>query len=257
MPARIDIPKEELKKLYWEKGLSTKNIGFSIGLSKGCVLNNMHRQKIKLRNKNIAKNIALKSKLPDEFNTNTYSFQYLFGVAYGDGCVSNRRLVMYVKDLDFIKKFIEHGKKLGFKPTLLKNRRKNKYPLWGTSIYNKAFIELLKKQKLEITHGFINGFIDSEACVVPSSKQMSIYNNDKKILHLISDFLSKKHMNNHLYVRKARQPTSINPKKCNIKKYNYQLTICGKQNLINFHKHFHFSIKRKQDKLDTIVKSYR
>lgn len=260
MPARIDIPKEELERLYWKEGLSLNKASSIMQCSKRCFQQNMARNNLPRRTRITALRRSRKSILPQQFKKNSYSYKYLCGISYGDGCLTGRALQLFAKDNDFVNNFIKQGKALGFKPTILTTKlKRKKSPLFGSQICNKALVDLIRNSKLKISTTFINGFIDSEACVshCKYTRQITIHNTDFKLLSKISEFLTNKFIENRICTRKNVQPYQINQNHCNIKKYIYYILICGSKNLKSFKNIFKFSIIRKQEKLLSMISSYQ
>lgn len=197
----------------------------------------------------IIKNNQAKS-LPKQFNPDTYAYQYLLGVLAGDGSIcGNRAFVLGVKDNDFRKKFILLGNYLGFsvksyKPKTIKTS-------FGKTIQYRACIYILNfcnrlqydTKNIIVSKGFLEGFFDSEGtvCMSGTARCVRVTNRNGDILKKIKYFLNKNNIKPCFFINHGQ----------------YILQISDKNSLIKLHRHFHFSIKRKQDRLDAIVKSYK
>jgi len=259
MPEMLKWSNEEkdfLRLIYPEMGATGFNIKFK-KRSYSAILTKAYRLGVR-RNKR-------GGKLPLPFNKNfdssSYAYNYLLGVTCGDGHARKdcNAIVLIVTDKDFRDEFIKQGIILGFNPkSFFVNKDGNRKKIFGARIHHKLLVERVHSdiRDLKITVGFLNGFIDSESNVgfynkyktnSNMNRSLAIYNSDEEILLKIKTFLLEKGIESHFY------------KKNRIKKYckpEFILMIFGKNNLINFHNFFHYSIKRKQDRFDAMVKSY-
>lgn len=239
---KLDIPKKYLYHLYWKRGLSTMFIAKQFGCCDWTIRFYMKKYNIKRRPSNVPK------PLPKQFNMNSYAYHYFFGVFMGDGYAGKYQFVLGITDKDFMDNFIKQAKKLGFNQKMYIVKKKNRKDIFKVIISSKILANELNDQvkSFKITKGFVEGFIDSEGSVHFNEKikqrWVCIVNTNKKILKQIQSYLLFFGIKSNIYVNKN---------KC------YRIQIGTKQGLINFHKHFNFSIKRKQDRLDAIVKSYK
>lgn len=249
---QIDIPKEELERLYWKEGLSTLKIADELSVCKRTVINKMNLFGIKRRDSSVSHIISLSLSC----DINSHSFAYLLGVYYGDGSSNDRCFRVAVKDKDFILNVQSHIVSLGFPKYKITKRVNNSSFIWDVNVSRKLFVNLLNKDfdlfsfKKKWISYFLMGMFDSEGCV-KKNKCVTLSNNNISLLRECSDLLKIFNIDSKIgkgYIGslgfKSNNPI-------------YEMYITHRRNLVPFHKYFHFSIKRKQDRLDAIVKSYK
>lgn len=243
MPAKIDIPREELKRLYWKKGMSCSKIGALYNQTSSSIEHKLKSKNIKRRNGN-TKELPMIIRNPE--------FYYLLGTLHGDGSIQKTSFRLQVNDKDFAKKTHDSFCSLGIRPTDIIRTSDNR---WLIMFHGKKFIDMLlnsnvpsnKNSKIE----YLNGLFDSEASVIWDKyrhKQISFVNTSDKVLKNIKKILTEFRIKFY-----ESKPFKTNKSK----KFARHIIIGTQSNVIRFHHHFHFSIKRKQDKLDAIVESYK
>lgn len=240
---KLSIAKSELEELYWNQNLSISETSKKIGLTRMQTYHQMKKADIKLRNR-----IKALPKFIDPMITITKEYAYIMGVIQGDGTISKSyQFKLEVKDADFAENFIKCLMKIGVKTKLKKTnppylrvqfRRKNLALLLNKS----SFRKLTQQQKIS----FINGIYDSEGSIRKGSIRLAMSN--KTIISDIYQIFKSFGMNPKTSTKKGIKEGY---------KTMYHINLHNQKSFVKFHTHFHFSIKRKQDKLDAIVKSYR
>jgi len=255
---RMEITKQELEDMYWGQNLSLNEISKITNINKTKIYREL--KPIRTISESQSRAIPILTQ---------YEIGYILGVSWGDGWISGRNgknhfMYLEAKDMDFIENFWIQSKKLN--PSII-TKRKNR-SCFSVHFSHKNFCDYIKSlQPLSLKHesviGFIEGFIDSEAFV----SNMKYYDSPqgkkpyrKVVIHNTN--LSKQTII-QLILKRFDIDSTIRSRTCKTKfsKFKdfktYDLAIENKKSLINFHNNFHFSIKRKQDRLDAIVKSYK
>lgn len=226
---KIIFPKKLLKKLYIIDKLSVRQIGKKLKTSRSNVYRLLIEHNVPLR--------KWVKEIPKQFNPNSYAYHYLLGAIIGDGHIGRNCINFSVIDKDFVGKFTKMAKQLGFDP-----HKYNYGKFYFVIIYNKKFCDFIRKRKIKITKGFIDGFFDAEGCVYfrGKHKTITITNNNKQVLSLIKKYLNSLKIQSLYYPLRLNIPTLI---------------IVRRNSLLEFNEHFKFSIKRKQNKLSDIINS--
>jgi len=208
-------------------------------------------------------------KLKRGYNSLSNNLAYILGVILGDGhlaIMENVKRPSYytllkVKDKDFaleFKKRLENWSGHKVKYYLHKNG------FYYSILYSKDATKFLKsfninqilKSKKKIKYHFLKGLFDSEGCIAGSNLQkrryatriIKFFNNKSKIIKLVSKILKEIGINHSI---RSRIHSGFGSQKL-----QYEITICGKENLYKFYKDIGFSIKRKQNKLIKVLNSY-
>lgn len=234
------INKSDIVKCY-VSGLTLREIGEKYNCSSSNILHYMKKYGIKRRPQS-----SVPRALPYNLDFNSYAFQYIAGALYGDGCIAKRSLILSVKDMDFRDFFVKQSLSLGLN---IKAYPINNDGMFSGIIYSKLFVEVMNRYNKTpvIDCAFVNGFADAEGSVENSMmKSVRLFNGNEQLLNYICDFLESLDIHSYILEHKEKKPYNT----------TYALVITRKENLVKFHSHFHFSIKRKQDRLDAIVKSY-
>jgi len=240
LPTKIDISKKKLERLYWKEGLSINKISKRLSLNKNTIYDMMVQKHIQRRNYSNALRFSIKE-------PNKQTLAYLAGVLAGDGNInSNGTFELQTIDHDFaVHTFNRLDSIAPAKFIKLKRKTSAGNPVFSIRLHRRKFNDLLQKVKItNITHKnwFINGIIDSEACVNNSNRTVSIYMDNKNLLIQIQSYLKSQKIHSRLYCRNG---------------LHYSLVIIRKDSILKFHKYFRFSIKRKEDKLKQIILNYR
>ena len=182
---------------------------------------------------------------------------YILGVLLGDGNILYNRIRIALKDKDFIfkcQKCIKICLKEKCKIKKRKNNRfKNSY-LYHLN-FNSIIISQIIQQDLKKIHklknkkkfiSFLEGIYDSEGCVDKDRVRIRLIMRDysKRTINLISIFLTYLKIN--FIIRKFRA-----------KNRDWIIITINEKNSIIFHQHIHFSIKRKQKRLENYYKIYQ
>jgi hypothetical protein len=191
---------------------------------------------------------------------------YVLGVMLGDGTKTKHHIFLNVIDKDFALNFKEKlenwsGIKAKIHEREPKGNRKRLYCLYFSSIKAIAILNSLIRQRKDIRIfmkfpridilklpykcqiAFLEGLYDSEGYVSISNYNIEFVNKNKQLIFLIKRVLKKlRIISSKSYISQ----TGISSFK-----------IHQKENILKFHKHIHFSIKRKQENLNLLVNIYR
>jgi len=240
MLAKIDIPSAKLNKLYWNKKLSITDIAAKLGYNRKTIYTHMLQQHIQRRSYSEALRFPIR--IPSDKN-----LSYLAGVLAGDGNInSNGTFELQTIDHDFALNTFKQLEKIApAKLVALKRKTSAGKTVFSVRLHRKAFNDIL--QKINFTDAtrknmFINGILDSEACINNSNRTISIYMDNGKLLSQIQSYFMSRKIHSRLYCRNGK---------------HYSLTIIRKYSIIKFHKIFRITIIRKQNKLNEIILSYR
>lgn len=250
MPAKIEIPKEELKRLYWKEGLSLSKIAKKLNAGRSTIFYTMKRNKIKLRSRVEALHREF------FFSPSIDDLGYIIGVLYGDGCISKtKQFSLTVKDLDFSNRMKESLSQFNIFPkTHTQYISKKNY--YNIKFRRNKLIEILSNiapEDLNIRQRiqFLNAMFDSEGCVRDPANcktpDIRLAISNQKLIKFISKELNTYSITHTITTRP--------PQKQGYKKM-FHLRI-GTSNAKKFSKIYTFSIKRKQDRLDDIVRYYK
>lgn len=176
-------------KLY-DQGFSTWKIGEAFGYLNVCVINNLRKAGVKLRNRSDAnKTLEVNRDYFREIDTHTKA--YLLGLFYADGNVHKDTFTIVLQDrdkylLESIAKEIGMTGRLGFR----KPRGITKRDAWSLRVYDKEFCSHLRKwgivprktSRLEFpefldkqfTYSFLHGLLDGDGCVSVCQANLAI-----------------------------------------------------------------------------------
>ncbi len=168
-------------KLLYEQGLSTWKIGSLFGYKNVCVINNLKKAGMVLRNRSDTnKTISVNRDYFREIDTHTKA--YLLRLFYADGNVSKDSFTLALQEPDkylveAIAKEIEFTGELGFRPP----RGLGKQNMWVLRIHDQTFCDRLRKlgvvprktSKVSFPYfiskdfywSFLHGLFDGDGCV--------------------------------------------------------------------------------------------
>lgn len=199
--------RELMVKLY-NQGFSTWKIGKTFGYLNVCVINNLKKAGIKLRNRSDAnKSLTVDRDYFREINTHTKA--YLLGLFYADGNVHKDTFTIVLQDqdkylLEAIAKEIGMSGELGFR----KPRGITKRDAWSLRIYDKEFCSHLRKWGIvprktsqlefpkfldrQFTYSFLHGLLDGDGCVsVCQTKLVVCFAGSPAITRSIKEIVEK------------------------------------------------------------------
>jgi hypothetical protein len=197
--------------------------------------------------------------LPQSAHKMSPELAYVLGVMLGDGTMSNYSLRLIVKDKDFALKFKQKLEKWNGYSIELKRVSEKRYKkhYWKVIFHSKKACKILKKYKENIRKimlnaprkcqiAFLEGLYDSEGYVslIKHGKRIFFCNTKKRLVKLVCHLLSY-----------FKIETSINKHKTAHQDIYYSIT-SKRENVLQFYKYIHFSIARKQDRLNQIISSY-
>lgn len=203
---------------------------------------------------------------------NDLEISYLIGALIGDGCYSydikynNIRVIFAASDKDFVervKKIIYSNFKINLNINEIKLSEKNKnwrdhYKISSRILYKQLMKYLPDKNKIPffIKNGdlkrkaaFLSGFFDAEGGISLSTiksrkvldRRLHLHSKDINFLNKVKQYLLS--FNIDSFIQKGNKA--------------YVLNIWGFKNLSLFQKLIGFKIKRKKDKLEETIKSYK
>jgi intein-encoded DNA endonuclease-like protein len=251
MPAKIEIPKAELERMYWKEGISSLEIARKLHVCKRTVLHRMQDFGIARRTSALSN----RNPLPSRCNKFSPDMAYILGVYHGDGSANDRSFRLAVKDKDFAEHAAVRLEKLGFPRPKLRLRKNHDSTLWEIFISNKNFVELLNgswdldfSPRKNWTKHYLMGLFDSEGCV-KMNKCITFSNTDTELVeNIVKPMLNSFGIQSHIYRNGAGTYGT---------KDVLELGITGKNNIRSFHKYMRFSIKRKQERLEGIIHDYK
>lgn len=170
-----------MKILYEQHNLSTWKIGKFFGYKNVCVINNLKKMGVVLRNRSDAnKTIAVNRSYFQQIDTHTKA--YLLGLIYADGNVykDSFTLALQSPDKPLLEKIateIGYGGSLSFR----KRQKINYQDVWALRVHDREFCDTLKKlgvverktSKVSFPYflnpqfywSFLHGLLDGDGCV--------------------------------------------------------------------------------------------
>lgn len=254
----LKISEEELRDLYWGKGLSLRQIGRLVGRSTEVVVRRMKRYGIPRRPRGDRPKPVDLSPCPE--------LAYVFGVCKGDGSVHAdvRSKSYYISlgcmDKDFTEEFRRCLEKITgkrIKVYLCSNRQ------YLVSIRSKMLYGFLKGNPMWLAETFPNEFVkglaDSEGCASLVKKttspgntrvypKVSISNNDLELLLEVKKLLAVLGIRAGVYLSKEGKGT---------RKPSYELYMARKESVLKFAKLVGFNIARKRGVLESYFQTMK
>lgn len=170
-----------MKILYEQHNLSTWKIGKFFGYKNVCVINNLKKMGVVLRNRSDAnKTIAVNRSYFQQIDTHTKA--YLLGLIYADGNISKDSFTLALQSpdkplLEKIAAEIGYSGNLGFR----KRQKINRQDIWTLRVHDREFCDTLKKlgvverktSKVSFPYflnpqfywSFLHGLLDGDGCV--------------------------------------------------------------------------------------------
>ena len=200
---------------------------------------------------------------------------YVIGVMFGDGCVGFRRagrayryrIRLKVVDKDFAEEFKRCLEALGLKPSLRLERDKTRCDRWCVEANSKILYEFLKRPKEKLFEvakkypiEFLRGFFDSEGTVYLNPKNPRIArvrasNYDLELLEFMKVLLLDLGIYSTIYITKKKgEQSNIRGKIYKYRKNFYIIDISRKDSVKKFAINVGFTIRRKQNKLETFLR---
>jgi intein-encoded DNA endonuclease-like protein len=202
------LTKEKLYDLYWNQGLSSREIAKMHGISYKKVLKLMRKFGIPRREPNnpYTKEWWKPEKSPE--------LAYVIGVIVGDGNadIGNNKVTLGTKDIEFAEAFKNAIEKIGLHVWIRWRKDRKR---WVVTCQKQEFARFLKQFKevprkiLEWVVSedekrmFIRGFYDSEGSITLSSRgniQYRIYNTNLELLEICQKFLTDLGIESKMYV---------------------------------------------------------
>lgn len=203
--------------------------------------------------------------LPHVASSMSTDFAYVLGASLGDAHIEThpgrKGVTLNVRDKDFALVFMTHLEKWSEKTPYF---HLDKEGFYIVRTYSKEIAEFIKEFNLEdvlsapmeIKRYFLKGLFDSEGSVgisnldIPrkASRHIGFYNSNKNLIRITHKVLKQLNIKHHINTRIHSGFGS--------KKTQYEIIITGFRNISLFKKLVGFSIKRKEDKLDILLRSY-
>lgn len=200
MNKSLSPPKEELKRLYWDKLMSLAEMGKIYNCCSVTMMRWMARYGISRRAR--SELFHIKPKL--EW---TPDLAYIVGVVFGDGNIFRNRITLAVVDETFAFSFKTASEKIGLRPCLYIKKFSEKYPNWKdqyvVAAESKLFCNWIQKlTPVEINRipnelflYFVKGFYESEGCFALNGRfpyfVLKMSNMNKELLSIIWDRLKR------------------------------------------------------------------
>ncbi len=175
----------------YQDGFSTWKIGEAFGYLNVCVINNLKKAGLTLRNRSDAnKTISINREYWDVVDTPTKA--YLLGFFYADGNMHNDSFTIALQERD---KYVleDMAKEMGYTGELSfrKKQAPNKQNMWALRIHDKVFAESLRRigivarktSNLEfpkfldknLVYAFLHGISDGDGCISVYDKRSLTY----------------------------------------------------------------------------------
>lgn len=253
-----------MKKLYVEYGLSTWRIGKVMGYLNVCVLNNLKKAGVKLRNRSdAAKRLEVKRDYFKDIDTHTKA--YLLGLFYADGNIHKDTFTVALQEpdkylLEDISKELGMTGKLGFR----RRRGLGKHNMWALRVYDVEFCSYLRQWgvvprktselkfptflKDEFYYSFLHGLFDGDGCVsVTQNNQIRVcLAGSPQITADIRDILISKYgIHGRRYITKNSKGTCLAINGLESVRFLSEMYRCS---------HSLFSMSRKKDKFIDFLK---
>lgn len=201
-----------MKDLYENHGLSTWKIGKAMGYLNVCVIKNLKKAGVKMRNRSDAnKTIEVNRTYFDSIDTPTKA--YVLGFLYADGNLSKDSFTIALQERD--KYILESmAKEIGYTGGLSfrKKQATNKQNMWALRVHDATFAESLrgvgivpqKTSKVRfptfldksLTWAFIHGLSDGDGCVYCVNNAIRfVLAGAEMMVKDIQDILSKEDIN--------------------------------------------------------------
>jgi intein/homing endonuclease len=194
---------------------------------------------------------------------------YVLGSIAGDGFIINSSIGMNVKDKDFALAFRE-----AFEREFNKEGKLHFYNgLWRIIFHSVELVNLfrnfnmfnlIKEGNREVKCAFLRGFFDSEGSASlniirgkgHADRKIEIANKNYKLLLFCKNLLENLGIETRKMDKRIREERFFKNRKLPILEY-FRFTLKeNKDNFLKFRNLIGFSIKRKQEKLESIINSY-
>ncbi len=184
-----DAQRDVMKDLYENHSLSTWKIGKAMGYLNVCVINNLKRAGVEMRNRSDANKTT---KINREYfkNVDTPTKAYLLGFFYADGNLYKDSFTIALQERD---KYVLEAmaKEMGYTGELnfRKKQAVNKQNMWALRIHDKEFAQTLrnvgivarKTSKLRLPsfldtslmYAFLHGLADGDGCVTRHANRIT------------------------------------------------------------------------------------
>ncbi len=203
-------------------------------------------------------------------------FSYCSMAILGDGCVSLRNEIFFTsKDREFADKVAKCLAKVTAELTgnekiksykVGKKDKKNK--IWRVATSSLILAPLLRKAKeqpnillpylQQYPREACQAFFDAEGSSSVNHKMIDASNTNLKLLKIVQQLLKKLGISSYINKQKRKDRYFYkNGKRYKRKAIIYRLRITGKTNITKFYNEVGFTIRRKQNKLKKLIKSYK
>jgi intein-encoded DNA endonuclease-like protein len=225
-------------------------------------------QEVYLKNLKVA-HLKLKElkneKLTELSNKITPEFAYVLGTVLGDGYIylsphKGGHIRISVKDKDFAQNFYYSLKNWSELNCRIYQYRKFWRVYSSSVIIAKVLknfdLDKLNKSPQEIITSFLRGLFDSEGTVNIQNRNIRFYNSNMKLIKLIKSLLKILDIESSRIYKRNEEVHIIQGRKCKVKAV-YCISIGKRKSLEYFSSKVNFSIKRKQERLEGLMNSYK
>jgi len=240
---------EILRRLYWEEGLSQREIASYLGFLTLSIYEWFKKLKIPTRSTSLGNAVKHIDKTKWLKKSGVWrpisssDLSYILGVMKGDGNIYKNKIQFRTIDKPFAEKFVYHFKRIGINtwPMLIEKRslkninRKDVYCIFASSLlfskwYRSLTLEELKKEVDLYPIPFICGFYESEGTIYDNQGHLriGIFNIDKELLNMVYDFICELDFTPTFGLNRRKLRVWKNEKIC------YQITLCKKQEVPKF-----------------------
>lgn len=255
MPRRpyryVGLDKDDLYKLYWVEGLSAREIAESIGVSHKAILDRMNTYGVPRREYYAPYKVKVRVNSSEDL-------AYIFGVLDGDGWLRLDRghyfIHLHVKDRDFAEEFAGRLSRILGRPVAVWHGGDDFYDArhyvpkclislfqaYPTMTENWTVPDFIMQGNRKLVANYLRGFADSEGSLNEVSRAILLCNTNREGLKHVMRLLRDK----------------IGLKYGKVSLVSKGLAIYGRRNLQIFSEVVGFSIRKKQEKLLHVLRSY-
>lgn len=248
-----NIPRSTIA--LWFRGAVPKRFSKK---AKQAQMKNLIKARLKLRE-------FRKEKLNELSRRISSDFGYVLGTVLGDGYVTFPKsgggyIGLSVVDRDFALAFKNSLEKwTGIKSRFY--RYEDRWRVYLHSVVAAKFLKNFNTSKLlhvaeDVKCAFLKGLFDSEGTISIASKRIRFYNSNIRLVNLVKTLLCGLGVEKVKIYKRGEEIHTIKGRECLIKPL-YTVYISTRKNLEIFEQKIRFSIKRKQEKLERILKTYQ
>jgi len=215
---KLDISAEKLERLYWEKGMSLREIAEKFGVSQSQIYKRVKKEGIPRRSQ---------GRRPIDVDLEfTPNLTYILGVMKGDGHIRKEKgtgkIVFKNLEKGFAEEFMKSLKEIGLNPNLIEREderystgcyylveaRSTKFYDWYTNLTQEDIENLVLKDS-ERTRKFLKGVYESDGYLTNGSSlnnyRLGIVNTNKNLIDTLKSCLKELDFNFALQIQEKNR----------------------------------------------------